>query len=152
MSDACFYCGRAVYPVNSHQVKANRCCQKTRDHYFPQLHGSRPNNVVVACWGCNNLKGEYPPDVFEYYIRHKKEKSPERMKKEFSILCFELARFGLIAAIARINWQNKNAASTGAGVSRRRASAIEPTAETAPQPAVRDQRGRFTKRDLRRKA
>lgn len=134
----CHYCGKLVYPAGSMQAKANPFCLKTRDHWYPQLHGKRADNTVIACAGCNGLKGHHPPEVLLYYLRQKRRaQSQEGMRREFSILCFDLARFGLKASIALLQSQE-------------RVSQAANDAEPAPV-TMRDVCGRFTKRDLRRK-
>ena len=125
----CSYCKCAVYPAGSAEVLANPWILRTRDHVRPAAHGhGRGDNLVMCCKGCNDIKGGHPARLFEYFIRHTNETTFHKKRAAFNQFCFELAEFGFIAAIARINWLKDN--------------------RPAPSPP-RDARGRFTASDLR---
>lgn len=70
-ASSCAYCGRRTFPGNSLEAKANPKCISTRDHIVPQIMGSKallPANVVVACKGCNEIKGHAPAEPFRYFV------------------------------------------------------------------------------------
>ena len=125
----CAYCKCLVYPAGSSEALANPWCQRSKDHVRPASHGhGRGPNLVIACRGCNDIKGEYPARLFEYFLRHTKDTTVPKKRLSFRLFCYELAEFGFIAAVARINWIKDN----------------------RPSPAPpRDVRGRFTASDLR---
>lgn len=126
----CHYCGFRVYPVGSAEALANPYVQRTRDHVKPAVQGyGLAGNMVVACRGCNEIKGPHPARVFEYFMRHTSARTFHQKKHAFNEFCYELAEFGLIASIARINW-------------------IKTQDKDIPA-ATRDARGRFTASDLR---
>lgn len=126
----CHYCGFRVYPAGSAEALANPYVQRTRDHVKPAVRGyGLAGNMVVACRGCNEIKGPHPARVFEYFMRHTSARTFHQKKHAFNEFCYELAEFGLIASIARINWIK---------------------AQDKDIPAYpRDARGRFTASDLR---
>jgi len=127
----CHYCGFSVYPIGSAEALENPYVQRTRDHVKPAVQGyGLAGNMVIACRGCNEIKGPHPARVFEYFMRHTKARTFHQKKAAFNEFCYELAEFGLIASIARINWMKGK------------------DAETAAPP--RESRGRFTASDLRR--
>lgn len=98
---------------------------------LPASHGhGRGPNLVTACRGCNEIKGGHPVRLFKYFMRQTTETTVPRKRLAFNQFCYELAEFGFIASIARINWMKAK------------------EAETATPP--RDSLGRFTASDLRR--
>lgn len=56
----CHYCGRDV------TKKGDGSRLATRDHIVPQSEGGtlHPDNLVLACKRCNNVRGSTPYDVF----------------------------------------------------------------------------------------
>ena len=126
----CHYCGFSVYPIGSAEALENPYVQRTRDHVKPAVQGyGLAGNMVIACRGCNEIKGPHPARVFEYFMRHTTARTFHQKKNPFNEFCYELAEFGLIASIARINW-------------------IKTQAAPSPTPP-RDARGRSTLSDLR---
>lgn len=46
--------------------------RKTRDHYIPLSRGGTDakENIRLACYRCNSLKGNMMPDVWEQFMRN----------------------------------------------------------------------------------
>lgn len=56
----CFYCSGGMTLVRGQATSA------TRDHIIPQRKGgSGPENIVAACWSCNNAKGSMTAEQFK---------------------------------------------------------------------------------------
>lgn len=79
----CFYCKG---PIAARTGRANSA---TRDHVVPRSRGggNGRDNIVVACWRCNQVKGNMTGDEFrELYpdpealpvLPHPKKDKPER--------------------------------------------------------------------------
>lgn len=58
-SRRCVYCGQSV-----------ESCSATLDHVLPVARGGRhePGNIVCACKGCNQLKGDMLP--LQFFFEH----------------------------------------------------------------------------------
>ena len=139
MADQCHYCSRETFPSGAHQVKADRGRAKTRDHdppkslyKFPGQHG----HTVVCCSRCNNLKGDTPADVFEFFILKTGAKTEADLSLEFRRFRYQLMRAGFICARALH--------IAGAGN-------VDSKNKAVLQSTPRDNRGRFTLADLRKK-
>ena len=70
----CFYCDSAVDPTappgSLRKSKPSRLAP-TRDHLIPRSRGGKgkPNNKVLACYRCNNLKGDMSVAEFRLFLR-----------------------------------------------------------------------------------
>jgi len=71
----CFYCSRKVYRYPDDPGKARPKDDYTRDHIIPRSKRGQfglsnsytEKNIVIACAGCNEAKGDMNPyHVFEY--------------------------------------------------------------------------------------
>jgi hypothetical protein len=128
----CHYCGSRIYPPGSTEAIANPQARATKDHVLPQFFRSTDadeieskQNIVPACNLCNNVKGGYPAEPFEFFLRE------TRGTARFNNVEFKKFIFGLALA--------------GFRAARRDVLTRRPK----PPPA-RSPQGRFTKRDLKR--
>lgn len=60
----CPYCRRAM----TYRVPG---LEPTRDHVIPKSKGG--TKIIVACWTCNNVKGDMLPDVWERFMMENPE-------------------------------------------------------------------------------
>lgn len=129
MADKCFYCGCDIYPHGSRALALDEGAKKTRDHIVPVMMGSAyltANNVVPCCADCNNVKTDAPAEVFMYFLRNFKPRTPIKERRlAFKQFCYSLTRVGLVACL-------KDCAENS---------------QVAYAPMVKP-RGKFTKRDL----
>jgi hypothetical protein len=98
----CAYCERRVFPNNHVEARNNPACRATRDHVEPQLLGStkpRDENLVVACYECNSVKGHYPLEPFLFFLRAHKG-TPKFNVVEFRRFIYGLTMAGFVAAKA----------------------------------------------------
>jgi 5-methylcytosine-specific restriction endonuclease McrA len=65
----CFYCERPLLVPGEGPRKCRR--MTTRDHLIPRSQGGKRNtdNIVAACYGCNNRRGDLPWLVFFAMVR-----------------------------------------------------------------------------------
>jgi hypothetical protein len=120
----CAYCDRRVFPANSPEAKANKACQATRDHIEPQLLGTvrdRNENLVIACFECNSIKGHYPLEPFMFFLAAYRG-TPKYNMLEFRRFVYDLTLAGFKAA------------------------RVVALAHRAKPPRKRDERGRFMRR------
>lgn len=65
-SGECFYCSRAMRPHPWRNKYPKQEHGYTRDHVIPQIHGGALwLNIVLACFKCNNDKGDRAPTLDE---------------------------------------------------------------------------------------
>lgn len=66
---ACVYCDRPLLVPGEGPRKSPR--MTTRDHLIPRSQGGKRNteNIVAACYGCNNRRGDLPWLVFFAMLR-----------------------------------------------------------------------------------
>ncbi len=132
-SGTCQYCRRRVFPAGSPEVLADRNCLTTRDHVVPQIWGDpgvrARANIVIACQGCNGVKGSWPAEVFEWF------RAPGVGTPLFTRPSFNKFAYGLTLA--------------GFRAATRDALALRPPAPFVPSPPPAPA-GHFTTRDLRR--
>lgn len=128
--ESCAYCGCAVHQAGSAAVLANPYCQRTRDHIVPAMMGTAylsSDNVVVCCRACNDIKANYPYEVFAYFMRHTKSQPLGQRRLAINQFVYSLARVGLIACL------------------------LECSAQTGkPAVEMHKPRGRYTAKDLRK--
>ncbi len=101
----CRYCRRFMFPAGSPQVRADADCMVTRDHLVPRSIGpiklmDQPRNLAPACHGCNQTKGNAPPEVYAWFCRQPQvlEHTPAQRRQEFQRLCYALTLAGFKAA------------------------------------------------------
>lgn len=60
----CTWCGRPVQRVRVHRGLPTDAA--TLDHLTPRAHGGplSPDNLVLACFACNNARGDMPAEDF----------------------------------------------------------------------------------------
>lgn len=73
----CVYCGKPVV-LASVGKRINQPHHATRDHFVPKAKGGTRmvNNTVLACYKCNNEKGDSTPEEYAlllYFRRLAKE-------------------------------------------------------------------------------
>lgn len=101
-TERCFYCSRLVYPGGHPDVIVNPDSRRTRDHVIPSMMGAenlRPDNVVVACEGCNSIKADAPYEIFDFFIRNCKRGARGQMRLAMRQLVYNLARVGMITVL-----------------------------------------------------
>jgi 5-methylcytosine-specific restriction endonuclease McrA len=62
----CFWCDQPTTMTSAKE----RDCIATVDHIIPQRErgGDEPENVVLACWRCNNERGSLPAEAYLYRV------------------------------------------------------------------------------------
>ena len=62
----CHYCGRKLRWSKPYEVSRNAGDRVTLDHIVPKSAGGRwhTNNLVIACWDCNQLRGSQNYEEF----------------------------------------------------------------------------------------
>jgi hypothetical protein len=60
---ACHYCRRIMRDDDEY-------LRETRDHYHPRSRGGQDHgNIVLACYACNQVKGDMHPKLFGIVMR-----------------------------------------------------------------------------------
>lgn len=99
----CTYCGTPLYQAGHPSVIADPFAQRTRDHIIPAMmgvHALNPDNIVPVCRGCNDLKGNYPFEVFDWFRRHAKRLPQGQRRLALHQLCYNLIRIGFTTVLA----------------------------------------------------
>lgn len=136
VSGGCFYCRCAMYPRGSAGGLEHPDQVASNDHYVPftitATSGLPESRFVTACVRCNSLKGHLPAEIYQYFVR------VTNMRQPANKLRAELTRFAFLLM------------ATGFHVALREAKDAHAHDEIIPSflPS-RDQRGRFTLKDLR---
>ena len=67
--------GRCYYCACQMTLKKSQPTSRTIDHFWPKsLGGSNGvNNYVLACWDCNQAKGDQPPFLFPAHSTFKQD-------------------------------------------------------------------------------
>lgn len=64
----CHYCDCKVFPQSSAEYRKDKWCLATKDHITPQSFGGRYTRTLLACSGCNNIRGNVHVEIFEYFM------------------------------------------------------------------------------------
>lgn len=126
----CAYCDRRIFAAGTPEVIADPYVQRTRDHIIPSMMGSHAlnaDNTVWVCRGCNDIKGSYPFEVFDFFRRNFTRGNIGQRRLAMHQFVYNLARVGLIACF-------------------REAARETQVTYSSPMKA----RGSYTRRDLRR--
>lgn len=85
----CHYCKRCM----TMQVD-NTVLMCTVDHVVPRAHGGwrDPDNIVGACYQCNNARGTLPADLFARYVRRFGPPSASKLARSMHVLRRSLPR------------------------------------------------------------
>lgn len=81
----CSYCKRETHK----RVLSFDGLRRTRDHYIPISKGgsNAKENIRIACYRCNHLKGDMMPDEWEQYMLD----NPLWWTKQANIKCYSPA-------------------------------------------------------------
>lgn len=75
MSERCFYCGVELTPIVTERFVVNPPTMKTKDHVIPKCRGGESRrdgeNVVDACFACNNDKARLTADEYRVVIAYR---------------------------------------------------------------------------------
>lgn len=106
----CHYCGRMTFPGSARQQANEPRAIRTADHVYPSAHGGGNDKLVVACAGCNGLKGDTPYEVFCAWLRLPGADSwHNRAELSYRRFVFDCARAGLEAARQLARWTREEA-------------------------------------------
>lgn len=140
----CHYCGRKTVAVSKEtaMIEDRECERRTADHIVPARRGG--TKIVICCDGCNTIKADSPARVFEYFVRqHRAEfasmdaSSRASLNKRYRDFLFDITDAGFHAVYALARRLRKQSDLLKYGIA------------TTPS-ASRDDRGRFTRADLKR--
>jgi hypothetical protein len=98
----CEYCERLCFRKGSKKALADPFCIGTRDHVIPKMLRTQesfdavesPDNIVLSCSACNQIKHDAPPEPFRAWRKENREPGIGANRKAFQIYLFALTEIG----------------------------------------------------------
>lgn len=91
----CHYCGAEVRRLGRLPDGVDAPDDLWTEDHIESQHSPRREgtDTVIACYRCNQIKGNAPYDVFRFWISRRGDRPPT--KQDFLHFCHELMIFGL---------------------------------------------------------